>query len=303
MCRVLRIHQSGYYRWLSSRNGDSREVQNRLLSAQIGALFREYKGRYGSPRLQRELRARGIVCNHKRVARLMRVLGLRAKSSRRFKATTNSKHSHPVAPNLLLDHRMERRFDVNDANRLWVSDITYVWTQEGWLYLAVVLDVWSRRVVGWACSKTLEAEFAVRALKQAIDSRRPAAGWMHHSDQGVQYACGKYQQVLQSRNAVVSMSRRGNCWDNAVAESFFGTLKKELIQGERYRTRQQAVSAIFEYIEVFYNRQRKHSKLGYQSPSEFEDKNQKPSLFNSPLNGGNSSVSLPVHFGEPAVKT
>ena len=187
---------------------------------------------------------------------------------------------------------MERRFDVNDANRLWVSDITYVWTQEGWLYLAVVLDAWSRKIVGWSCSKTLEAEFAVRALKQAIESRRPEAGWMHHSDQGVQYACGKYQQrtpqVLQSRNAVVSMSRRGNCWDNALAESFFGTLKKELIQGERYRTRQQAVSAIFEYIEVFYNRQRRHSKRGYQSPSEFEDKNQKPSLFNSLLNGGNS---------------
>ena len=180
MCRVLRVHQSGYYRWLRSRNGDSREVQNRevqnrevqnrVLSAQIGALFREYKGRYGSPRLERELRARGIVCNHKRVARLMRVLGLRAKSSRRFKATTNSKHHHPVAPNLLLDHRMERRFDVKEANRLWVSDITYVWTSEGWLYLAVVLDAWSRRVVGWSCSKTLEASFAVRALTQAIDS-------------------------------------------------------------------------------------------------------------------------------------
>ena len=159
------------------------------------------------------------------------------------------------------------------------------------LYLAVVLDAWSRRVVGWAWSKTLEADFAVRALKQAIESRRPAAGWMHHSDQGVQYACGAYQQVLQSKNAVVSMSRRGNCWDNALAESFFGTLKKEMIQGEKYRTRQQAVSAVFEYIEVFYNRQRRHSKRGYQSPVEFEDKNQKPSLFNSLLNEGNSTSS------------
>ncbi len=275
MCRVLRVHQSGYYRWLSNREGQNREGQNRLLSAQIGALFREYKGRYGSPRLQRELRDRGILANRKRVARLMRVLGLRAKSSRRFKATTNSRHRFPVAPNLLLDRQMKRRFDVKEANRLWMSDITYVWTQEGWLYLAIVLDAWSRKIVGWSCSKTLEAEFAVRALTQAIESRRPEAGWMHHSDQGVQYACGKYQQVLQSRNAVVSMSRRGNCWDNALAESFFGTLKKELIQGERYRTRQQAVSAIFEYIEVFYNRHRKHSKLGYQNPREFEHKNQK----------------------------
>jgi putative transposase len=236
---------------------------------QIGALFKEYKGRYGSPRLQRELRARGIVANHKRVARLMRVLGLRARSSRRFKATTNSKHHHPVAPNLL-----ERRFEVAKANRLWVSDITYVWTQEGWLYLAIVLDAWSRKIVGWAWSKTLEADFAVRALKQALEERQPRAGWMHHSDQGVQYACGTYQQVLQGAEAVVSMSRKGNCWDNALAESFFGTLKKELIGGQKYRTRQQAVSAVFEYIEVFYNRQRRHSKLRYQSPQQFEDKNQ-----------------------------
>lgn len=269
MCRVLRVHQSGYYRWLSNRESGSRERQNRLLSAQIGALFREYKGRYGSPRLQRELRDRGIVVNHKRVARLMRALGLRAKSSRRFKATTNSKHRFPIAPNLL-----ERRFEVDGINRLWVSDITYVWTQEGWLYLAVVLDAWSRKIVGWAWSKTLAADLAVRALKQALESRCPQAGWMHHSDQGVQYACGAYQQVLQCQNAVVSMSRRGNCWDNALAESFFGTLKKELIQGEYYQTRQQAVSAVFEYIEVFYNRQRKHSKLNYQSPVEFEKKQQ-----------------------------
>ena len=269
MCRVLRVHQSGYYRWLSSLNGDSRDRQNRLLSVQIGALFKEYKGRYGSPRLQRELRDRGIVANRKRVARLMRVLGLRAKSSRRFKATTNSKHRYWVAPNLLA-----RRFEVEQANRLWVSDITYVWTGEGWVYLAIVLDAWSRKVVGWAWSKTLAAEFAVQALEQAIESRCPEAGWMHHSDQGSQYACGDYQRVLQGKNAVVSMSRKGNCWDNALAESFFGTLKKELIQGEKYRTRQEAVSAVFEYIEVFYNRHRRHSKLGYQSPDEFEDKNQ-----------------------------
>ena len=181
MCRVMRVHQSGYYRWLSNREGQNREGQNRegqnregqnrLLSAQIGALFREYQGRYGSPRLQRELRDRGILANRKRVvrrkrvARLMRALGLRAKSSRRFKATTNSRHRFPVAPNLLLDRQMKRRFDVKEANRLWVSDITYVWTSEGWLYLAIVLDAWSRKIVGWSCSKTLEAEFAVRALR------------------------------------------------------------------------------------------------------------------------------------------
>ena len=274
LCRVLRVHHSGYYRWLKNHDSKNRDNANRdnanvLLQAQIAALFKEYKGRYGSPRLCRELRERGLVVNRKRVARLMRLLGLRAKSAKRFKATTNSRHHYPVAANLL-----DRRFAVAGANRLWVSDITYVWTGEGWLYLAVVLDAWSRQVVGWAWSVSLAADFAVRALNQALESRRPAAGWMHHSDQGVQYACGAYQQVLRSADALVSMSRKGNCWDNALAESFFGTLKKELIQGEKFKTRRDAVSAIFEYIEVFYNRQRKHSKLGYQSPAEFEVKNQ-----------------------------
>ena len=265
MCRVLRLHQSGYYRWLKSLEGQSLEGRNRVLGVQIKALFGEFKGRYGCPRLCRELRERGVVANHKRVARLMREAGLRAKSAKRFKATTQSRHRYPVAPNLL-----ERRFEVEGANRLWVSDITYVWTQEGWLYVAIVLDAWSRKVVGWSWSKTLEADFAVKALRQAVGERRPAAGWMHHSDQGVQYACGRYQEVLQESEAIVSMSRKGNCWDNALAESFFGTLKKELIQGENYQIRQEAISAIWQYIEVFYNRKRKHSKLRYQSPVEFE---------------------------------
>jgi len=269
MCRVLRVHQSGYYRWLLSRaQGSRREGENRLLKAQIGTVFKEYKGRYGCPRVQRELLARGVMVNRKRLARLMREAGLKAKGKMRFKATTQSKHRYAVASNLL-----ERRFEVKSANRLWVSDITYVWTAEGWLYVAIVLDAWSRRVVGWAWSVSLKADFAVEALKCALKDRAPAPGWMHHSDQGVQYACRDYQQVLQEKQAVVSMSRKGNCWDNALAESFFGTLKKELIHGERFQTRGQAVSAIFEYIEVFYNRQRKHSKLGYQSPVEFEKNN------------------------------
>jgi transposase InsO family protein len=267
MCRVLKVHQSGYYRWLKSREGASREGHNRLLSVQIKSVFGEFKGRYGSPRLCRELRQRGMVANHKRVARLMRDAGLRAKSAKRFKVTTQSRHRYPVAANLL-----ERRFEVTVANSLWVSDITYVWTQEGWLYVAVVLEAYSRRVVGWSWSKTLGADLAVRALKRALQERAPAPGWMHHSDRGVQYVCGAYQEVLRASEATVSMSRKGNCWDNALAESFFATLKKELIQGENYRTRQEAVSAIWQYIEVFYNRQRKHSKLGYQSPVEFEEK-------------------------------
>ncbi len=241
-----------------------------MLGVQIGALFKEYKGRYGSPRLERELRARGVMVNGKRVARLMREAGLRAKGKRRFKATTQSKHRYPVAPNLL-----ERRFAVKSANRLWVSDITYVWTGEGWLYVAIVLDAWSRKVVGWSWSVSLEADFAVKALEMAVGQRHPAAGWMHHSDQGVQYACKEYQKVLGQANAVCSMSRKGDCWDNALAESFFGTLKKELIHGEKFKTRQQAVGTIFEYIEVFYNRHRRHSKLGYISPVEFEQIQQK----------------------------
>jgi len=271
MCRVLQVHQSGYYRWLSSRDdgsrshGSGRERENRLLRAQIGSVFGEYKSRYGCRRVQKELQARGVVVNRKRVARLMREAGLEAKGKRRFKATTQSRHRYPVAPNLL-----ERRFQVQGVNRLWVSDITYVWTGEGWLYVAIILDAWSRKVVGWSWSASLEADFAVKALKEAVQDRCPEAGWMHHSDQGSQYACGDYQQVLGKANAVVSMSRKGDCWDNAMAESFFGTFKKELIHREKFQTRQQAVSAIFEYIEVFYNRKRRHSKLGYQSPVEFE---------------------------------
>ncbi len=269
LCRVLRVHQSAYYRWLQSRENSSRENKESLLRVEIGAVFQEFKGRYGSPRVCRELSERGVVANHKRVARLMREAGWKAKGKRRFQATTQSKHRYRVAPNLL-----NRCFAVDGAGRLLVGDITYVWTREGWLYLAVVLDAWSRRVVGWAWSASLDAEFAVRALKQAIANCRPEAGWMHHSDQGSQYACGDYQEVLEHTQARVSMSRKGNCWDNALAESFFATLKKELIHGEQFVTRRQAVGAIFEYIEVFYNRQRKHSQLGYKSPVEFETQSQ-----------------------------
>lgn len=272
-CRVLRLHQSGYYRWLSRpQDGSPSERANCVLSTQIGALFKKYKSRYGSPRMQRELRARGVIANRKRVARLMREAGLKAKGKRRFKATTQSRHHYPVAPN-----HLERRFEVgaaNRLNRLWVSDITYVWTSEGWLYVAIILDAWSRKIVGWAWSMSLEADFAVRALERALKNRCPQADWMHHSDQGVQYACKEYQRALAQADAVVSMSRKGDCWDNALAESFFGSLKKELMHEQTFTTRQQAVSAIFEYIEVFYNRHRRHSKLGYCSPVEFEEKHQ-----------------------------
>lgn len=269
VCRVLRIGQSGYYRWLLRRERASvREREDRLLTVQIRVVFQQHKSRYGCRRVHQELRARGVLVNHKRITRLMRAAGLKAEGKRGFRATTNSKHSYPVAPNLL-----GRRFEVEASNRLWLSDITYVWTSEGWLYVAMVLDAWSRRVVGWAWSVSLEADFALRALQMALDNRAPQAGWMHHSDRGSQYACGKYQALLKQAQARVSMSRKGNCWDNAMAESFFSTLKKELMHRETFATRQQALSAIFEYIEIFYNRQRRHSRLGYQSPVEFE-KNQ-----------------------------
>jgi len=268
---MLGIGQSGYYRWLLRReHGSVRARSDRLLTVQIRAVFAEYKSRYGCRRVHQELRARGVVVNHKRVGRLMRAAGLKAKGKRRFRATTDSKHGCSVAPNLL-----GRRFDVEAANHLRLRDITYVWTGEGWLYVAMVLDAWSRRVVGWAWSVSLKADFALSGLQMALDHRAPQAGWMHHSDRGTQYACGEYQTILKQAGARVSMSRKGNCWDNAMAESFFGTLKKELVHGEKFATRQQALSAIFEYIEVFYNRQRRHSKLGYQSPVEFENNQQK----------------------------
>ncbi len=220
---------------------------------------------YGSPRVHEDLQEQGIRCGRKRVARLMRENGIRAKQARRFKATTDSDHNDPVAPNLL-----DREFRVDVPDRVWVADLTYIWTREGWLYLAVILDLFSRRVVGWSMSKRITSQLTLEALSVALWSRKPSPGLLHHSDRGSQYTCGDYRDVLDEHGVLCSMSRKGDCWDNAVAESFFKTLKVERVNDRDYWTREEAQTDIIDYIERFYNRKRRHSYLGYVSPVEYE---------------------------------
>jgi len=220
---------------------------------------------YGSPRVHEDLQEQGIRCGRKRVARLMRENGIRAKQARRFKATTDSDHNDPVAPNLL-----DREFHVDVPDRVWAADLTYIWTREGWLYLAVILDLFSRRVVGWSMSKRITSQLTLEALSVALWSRKPSPGLLHHSDRGSQYTCGDYRDVLDEHGVLCSMSRKGDCWDNAVAESFFKTLKVERVNDRDYWTREEAQTDIIDYIERFYNRKRRHSYLGYVSPVEYE---------------------------------
>lgn len=264
MCDVLGVSRSRYYARRRQSRGD-RERENSRLLAEIRVIHRQYKRRYGSPRMAEELRARGMSCGENRVARLMRQAGIRAKAPRRYRVTTDSGHGLPVAPNLL-----DREFSVAQANAVWASDITYIWTGEGWLYLAVVLDLHSRIVVGWATSSLIDTDLTLAALHRALWRRRVVRVPLHHSDQGKQYAAKRYRQLLSDNGIVCSMSRKGNCWDNAVVESFFATLKKEAIHGEHFATRREAQMALFEYIEVFYNRVRRHSTLGQKSPVQFE---------------------------------
>jgi transposase InsO family protein len=233
----------------------------------IRAAFKVGRGAYGSPRVRDELKASGVAVSRKRVARIMCQIGLEGRRKRRFKATTDSKHSMPVAKNIL-----DRKFEVDAPDVAWVTDITYVWTAEGWLYLAAILDLFSRRVVGLAMSAHIDRALVLEALRNAVGRRLPNAGLMHHSDRGSQYASGDYQDALDELGVVCSMSRKGNCWDNAVAESFFATVKTECVYPRRFATRAEAREAIFEFIEVFYNGTRRHSTLGYLSPVEFEMK-------------------------------
>lgn len=267
MCRVLQVSRSGFYAWVR-RGPSARARQEEKLRAAVRRVFRENHGRYGSPRVWRELRAQGIRASERRVERLMREEGLRARARRRFVGTTDSRHEERVAAN-----ELDRRFAVEAAegpDRVWVSDITYLWTAEGWLYLAVVLDLATRRVVGWGMGTTLETSLVLRALRMALRRRRPPAGLLHHSDRGCQYASAAYRAALAAAGIRASMSRAGDCWDNAVAESFFATLKWELVRRCRWATRAEARSAVFEYIEAWYNRRRRHSSLGYVSPAEYE---------------------------------
>jgi len=264
MCRVLQVSRSGYYRWLKHKPSQ-RELENQSLDAEIREIHDGSKGRYGSPKITRELRARGRKVSKNRVARRMRKAGLRSKVRRKYRVTTDSKHHFAVSPNLL-----ERNFTAEAPDRVWVSDITYLATRTGWLFLTVIIDLFSRLVVGWALSSSLSHEMVVVALKRAIRRRRPGKGLVFHSDRGVQYACADFREKLSEHGFVQSMSRKGDCWDNAVAESFFGILKTELVYHERYEDHQDALHSIFEYIEVFYNRQRRHSTLQYLCPSEYE---------------------------------
>ena len=267
MCRVLAVSWTGYYAW-RKRAPSARAIADERLLLNIRLFHRASDESYGAPRILHDLREAGHRVGQKRVARLMRQDGLVGHRRTRWVHTTDSAHAHPVAPNVLA-----RRFDVNGIqvmNRVWVADITYVPTPEGFLYLAVVLDLASRRVVGWAMDTTLEADLALAALRMAILERRPEPGLVHHSDRGVQYACIADQTLLAEQGFEASMSRTGDCWDNAVAESFFATLEFELIARRRWATRREARQAIFRYIASWYNTQRRHSTLAYRSPAAYE---------------------------------
>jgi putative transposase len=264
MCDALEVSASGYHAW-TGRTDSPAQQRRRMLLGVIEEIHVEVKGRYGSPRMTPELNGRGHECSENMVAKLMKVHGIRAKAPKRFARTTDSNHKLPVAQNLL-----DRKFDPSGPNERWSADITYIPTREGWLYLAVVEDLFSRMVVGWSMDETMESRLVVDALEMAIGRRRPEAGLLSHSDRGSQYASDHYQRVLASEGIVCSMSEVGQCWDNAPVESLFGRLKCEVAPGDLFDTREQAKSEIFEYIEAFYNRVRRHSSLGFLSPVEYE---------------------------------
>jgi len=269
MCRLLRVSRSGYYAWVK-REPSARSQANEALVLEIRAAHARSRNTYGSPRVFKALKEQGFRVGENRVARLMREQGIKSKTHRRFRSTTNSDHAHPIAPNLLQRHFAPA--ETKETNRVWASDITYIWTREGWLYLAVVLDLSSRRVVGWSMQENPASSLTIAALNMALTSRRRSkrATLLHHSDRGIQYAASNYRELLVANRIDCSMSRKGDCWDNAVTESFFATLKKELVRDSDWRTRDEARSAIFDFIEVWYNRERKHSALGYRSPVEYE---------------------------------
>ena len=263
-CRALQVARSGFYEWLRGRPS-ARAVDDAILAAEVQEIFHEHRGRYGAPRIRRALRRRGVRPSKKRVARLMRALGLRGYTPRRFRKTTDSRHTRRIAPNLL-----NRDFTARQPNQVLAGDMTYIPTTDGWLYLAVLLDLHSRRVVGWATSDRIDTELALSALQQAASTRQLEPGWIHHTDRDCRYGSDEYLAALEQLAARPSMSRKGDCWDNAVSESFFATLEKELLSTQplqsRARTRQQAA----DYIKGYYNLVRLHSHLDYVSPIEFE---------------------------------
>ena len=264
-CNVLKVSRSGYYAW-RDRPASDQSRRRTTLAVKIRVVHADNRGVYGSPRVWKALKAAGEAVSCNTVAKVMRANGLRGKVKRKFvPRTTDSAHAQPIAPNVL-----DRQFTADAPNRKWAGDITYIPTDEGWLYLAGVIDLHSRRIVGWSMAEHMQTDLVGDALTMALTRRRPPAGLLHHSDRGVQYASDAYQSLLQDHRIQVSMSGKGDCWDNAVMESFWATLKTELVHHEHYLTREQARRSIFEYIEVFYNRQRLHSSLGYVSPETFE---------------------------------
>jgi len=264
MCRVLKVSPSGYYAW-RSRSRSRRSREDRRLKVLIRAIHRQSRKSYGAPRIHVELVEQGETCGRHRVARLMREAGLQGARRRRYRVTTDSHHTLPVAPNHLAQH-----FTVRRPNQVWLADLTYLPTREGWLYLAAIMDLASRRIVGWATSERIDQRLVLEALDRALVARRPEPGLLHHSDRGAQYAGHRYQGRLATAGLVCSMSRKGNCWDNAPMESWFATLKIEYLQGRTLASRALAQSELFDYIECFYNRQRRHTQLGYLSPVRWE---------------------------------
>lgn len=264
MCKILNVSPSGYHAW-KNRPESRRSLENRILEDKIRVLHKASHGIYGSPRVHRDLVEAGVRCGKNRVARIMRKAGIRSRTKRKFKATTNSKHSLPVAPNLL-----DRNFTVEAPDSVWVGDITYILTDEGWLYLAVLLDLYNREVVGWSASARMTRQLAIDALEMALGKRDPGQGLVHHTDRGSQYASNEYQDILKKHRIICSMSRKGNCYDNAVAESFFGRLKSEWVNHQRYRSRSKAIQSLFYYIEIFYNRKRRHSSINYLTPQGYD---------------------------------
>ncbi len=267
MCRVFKVSKSGFYGW-RDRTPSNRDNENRMLLCEIQRIHEESRASYGSPRITDELRARGFDVSRPRVARLMRKNGIRAVHAKKFVATTDSKHRYPVVGN-----KLDRNFSAGEGGRAWVSDITYVKTSKGWLYLTVVLDLFDRKVIGWSQSGDLSAEnTSIAAWKMAVRNRAPSKGLIFHSDRGVQYACNDFTRLLDSYRYVErSMSRKGNCWDNAVAESFFKTIKVELVYRNRYPGKEEAALSVFEWIETWYNKNRRHSALGNLTIDEFEN--------------------------------
>ena len=263
MCRALQVSLSGYYRWRKA-DDSKRDIENKKLLWQIRLVHKKHKGRYGSPRITEELKDNGYSCSENRIARLMRKNSITAKTKRKFKVTTNSKHNLPIAENIV-----NGNFSASAPNCLWASDITYIWTSKGWLYLCAILDVFNRQIVGWSMDSRMTQELVINALRQAIWRRKPDSGCIFHSDRGSQFAGHEFRKLLKKQEFIQSMSGKGNCYDNAIMETFFHTLKTELVYFESYQTRREAKRSVFEYIEMYYNRIRRHSALNYKSPVDF----------------------------------